>query len=82
MVALLVVLTVVEILLLVVVLAVYLGRVLRGLRRAANLFSRISFGVRAIERQLGHAGPDLERLNAGLATIGGRLRAPADERKA
>lgn len=81
MLALLVTLTVVEILLLVAVLALYLGRVLRGLRLTANWFSKVAFGVRAIERQLDGVGPDLDQLNAGLATITGRLRAPTDVRK-
>lgn len=71
--ALLVALTVVEVLLLVGVLLVYLRRVRRSLRSAARTFGQVSFGVRAIERQLSGLGGGLEELNAGLDGITRRV---------
>lgn len=66
---LLVVLTVGEILLLVVVLAVYLVKIARSLRSISTYLAKVSFGVRAIETQCAPIGPSVVRINEQLAAI-------------
>jgi len=76
MIELLMVLTVVAVLLLVGVLVYFLTRIIAALEsiggepvgygwRSSSL-GKIAFGVRAIETQTGHLGPEVTKLNAGL----------------
>lgn len=67
--ALLVLLTAVEILLVVIVLATYLVRIDRSLRRTARNLGKVSFGVRAIETQCAPIGPVVGRINGQLTGI-------------
>lgn len=71
--ALLIVLTVAEILAVVVVLALYLTAIARSLRRTASLLGKVSFGVRAIETQCEPIGPVVTTINSQLAIISGAL---------
>lgn len=66
---LLITLTVVEILALVAVLAVYVVLVTRRLRSISSNLGRIAFGVRAVETQLERIGPAATRVNHGLGTL-------------
>jgi len=65
--------TVVEILLVAVVLAVYLAAVARSLLRTSALLGKVAFGVRAIETQCDVIGPAVTKINGQLATIAGAL---------
>ncbi len=76
---LLVTLTVVEIVLVLVVLAIYLILVLMSLRRSATYFSKVSFGVRAIETQAGAIGPAVTKINQTLEEIAGALPGIAEK---
>ncbi len=67
--ALLVTLTVIEIVLVVVVLVYYLVRVAASLRRTAVLLGKVAFGVRAIETQCGVLGPSVTTVNDQLAVV-------------
>lgn len=68
---LLVVLTVIEIVLLVAVLAAYLVAIHRRLRRINRTLGKIAFGVRAVESQTASIGPSVVALNEELeATMG------------
>lgn len=56
------------------------GRSPRGYSSRSSYLSKISFGVEAIERQTGHLGPEVTRLNEslgrakeGLGSIDGHL---------
>ncbi|MHB2023162.1 MAG: hypothetical protein ACYCO3_07525 [Mycobacteriales bacterium] len=71
--ALLIALTLVEVVLLVAVLASYLVAIARSLRRTAILLGKVSFGVRAIEGQTVPIGPRVTRINTQLATIAAAL---------
>lgn len=70
---LLTVLTVVEILLVVGVLARYLALITRSLRASSALLAKVTFGVRAIETQCEPIGPAVTRINGQLAVIAGAL---------
>lgn len=70
---LLVTLTVIEILILVIVLAVYLIQIAASLRRTADKLAKTSFGVRAIETQCEPIGPSVLRINGQLEAIAGAL---------
>jgi hypothetical protein len=70
---LLVVLTVVEIVLLVVVLAVYLVKIAQSLRSTVGYLAKISFGVRAIETQCEAVGPAVTTVNGQLEVIAAEL---------
>ena len=70
---LLIVLTLVEVLLLVVVLAGYLIAIAATLRRVSNLLAQITFGVRAIEKQTEPIAPSLRDVNAALDEAAGVL---------
>jgi len=76
--------TALEILLLVVVLAVYLVAIARRLRTIATYLGKVTFGVRAIESQCAPIGPAVTKINAQLTTIAGALAGVADlaERRA
>lgn len=84
MIVLLMLLTVLAVLALVGVLALFLIRIMRTLEsiggepigyswRASSL-GKIAFGVRAIETQTGHLGPEVTKLNAGLTAAADGLR--------
>lgn len=79
--ALLVTLTVAEILVVVVVLVWYLVRIAASLRRTSVLLGKVSFGVRAIETQCEVIGPAVLQVNdrlAGVAEALGDLTELAD----
>jgi uncharacterized protein YoxC len=65
----LVVLTVAEIVLVLVVLASYLGLIRQSLRRTAKTLAKVGFGVRAIETQAEAIGPAVLRINAALEDV-------------
>lgn len=67
--ALLIVLTLLEIVIVVAVLVAYLVAISRSLRRTAVLLGKVSFGVRAIETQCAPIGPSVLTINSQLAGI-------------
>lgn len=69
----LIVLTLIEVLLLVAVLAGYLMLIARSLRKTARTLGLITFGVRAIEKQTQPIGPVLGEINEVLEQVGARL---------
>lgn len=71
--ALLIVLTLLEIVIVVAVLVAYLVAISRSLRRTAVLLSKVSFGVRAIETQCAPIGPSVLTINSQLAGIAAAL---------
>ena len=71
--ALLVTLTIVEIVLVAGVLVYYLARVAASLRRTSALLAKVSFGVRAIETQTNVIGPSVMTVNGQLETIADAL---------
>ncbi|MDP8950505.1 MAG: hypothetical protein M3N00_09780 [Actinomycetota bacterium] len=50
------------------------GETPKGYSSRSSYLSKISFGVRAIERQTGHLEPEVSRLNEGLAGVEEGLR--------
>lgn len=76
---LLVILTIVEILIVVGVLAVYLSAISRSLQRTAQSLAKVTFGVRAIETQTSSIGPAVLKINDQLATIEGALSELGDK---
>ena len=71
----LIVLTLVEVLILVVVLALYLISIAATLRRVSHTLGLVTFGVRAIEQQTAPLGPVLTDINGALAQVAGALDA-------
>ncbi|MGI8613517.1 MAG: hypothetical protein ACR2KL_06185 [Nocardioidaceae bacterium] len=71
--ALLVTLTIVEIVLVLVVLVVYLLRIASSLRRTSVLLGKVAFGVRAIETECSVIGPSVITVNEQLSGIAGAL---------
>ena len=71
--ALLVTLTIVEIVLVAGVLVYYLVRIAASLRRTSALLGKVAFGVRAIETQTEVIGPSVLTVNDQLATISDAL---------
>lgn len=71
--ALLVTLTIVEIVLVAVVLVYYLVRIAASVRRSAVALGKVSFGVRAIETQCNVIGPSVLKVNDQLAVIADAL---------
>lgn len=71
--ALLVVLTVTEIVLFVGVLAYFLVRIAASLQRTSSNLAKVSFGVRAIETQCSSIGPSVTRVNEQLTGIAAAL---------
>ncbi len=67
--ALLVALTITEIVLVLVVLVYYLVRIAASLRRTSVLLGKVAFGVRAIETQCSTIGPSVLTVNDQLGTI-------------
>lgn len=66
-VTLLVTMTIVQIVVLVVVLAVYLILLTRRLASISTSLSKVAWGVRAVEVEVGNIGPSVGRIN-GLLT--------------
>lgn len=73
----LIVVTLAEVALLVVVLAVYLIAVATTLRRVSHTLGLITFGVRAIEKQTEPIGPVLADINGALEQVASALDAVA-----
>ncbi|SDY56952.1 hypothetical protein SAMN05661080_03898 [Modestobacter sp. DSM 44400] len=71
--ALLVTLTIVEIVLVLAVLVYYLARIAGSLRRTSTLLGKVAFGVRAIETQCSIIGPSVLTVNEQLGGIAGAL---------
>ena len=71
--ALLVTLTIVEIVLVVVVLVYYLVRIAASLRRTSTLLGKVAFGVRAIETQCNVMGPSVVQVNGQLGGVAAAL---------
>ncbi|HVL97608.1 MAG TPA: hypothetical protein VM266_17265 [Solirubrobacteraceae bacterium] len=71
---LLIVLTLVEVLLLVVVLAGYLIAIARTLRNISKTLGLVTFGVRAIESQTAPIGQALGDVNAALTQVATALQ--------
>ena len=76
---LLIVLTVIEILILLVVLATYLSLIAIRLHSISDSFGKVSFGVRAIDSQTAAIGPAVVALNAELEAITGALPGIAEK---
>lgn len=66
-------LSVIEILLFVLVLAIYLIAVVVRLRSISDNLGKVAFGVRAVEVQTNNIGPSLQRLNGLLREINDAL---------
>ncbi len=71
--ALLITLTIVEIVLVAAVLVYYLVRIAASLRRTSVLLGKVSFGVRAIETQCSVIGPSVVTVNSQLGGISAAL---------
>ncbi|MEP7021481.1 MAG: hypothetical protein ABI808_12570 [Pseudonocardiales bacterium] len=71
--ALLVVLTILEIVIVATALVFYLLRITGSLRRTSTLLGKVSFGVRAIETQCSSIGPGVVKINDQLVGIAGAL---------
>lgn len=72
---LLIVVTLIEVLLLVVVLAGYLIKIAATLRNVSKTLGLVTFGVRAIESQTANIGPRVLETNAALEQVAGALQA-------
>ena len=70
---LLIVLTVVEIVLVIAVLAFYLNRISASLHETARHLAKVTYGVRAVETQCSSIGPSVVKINEQLATINGAI---------
>jgi uncharacterized protein YoxC len=71
----LIVVTLVEVLLLVVVLATYLVIIATRLRNVSKTLGLVTFGVRAIEHQTAPIGPALSDINGALEGVADALDA-------
>ncbi len=71
--ALLVTLTLVEIVLVALVLVYYLCRIAGSVRRTSTLLGKVSFGVRAIETQCNVIGPSVLKVNDQLIGVAAAL---------
>jgi uncharacterized protein YoxC len=69
----LIVLTLIEVAIVVVVLAVYLIAIAGTLRRVSSTLGLITFGVRAIERQTEPIGPVVGDINGALERVAAAL---------
>ena len=77
----LIILTLAELLVLVLVLAVYLLSIAATLRTVARTLGLVTFGVRAIEKQTDPLGPVLKDVNVALLEVAQLLGLPpAQER--
>jgi len=54
------------------------GETPRGYSSRSSYLSKIAFGVRAIEQQTGHLGPEVTRLNGSLEAAAGGLKSIDD----
>ncbi len=54
------------------------GETPRGYSSRSSYLSKIAFGVRAIEQQTSHLGPEVTRLNESLGKAAGGLRSIDD----
>ena len=75
----LIVVTLVEVAVLVLVLAIYLLRIAATLRTVARTLGLVTFGVRAIEKQTEPLALVLNDINAGLEQVAGMLGIPPAE---
>lgn len=75
----LVVLTLIEIVALIVILAIYLTIVSRHLRSIASTLAKVTFGVRAVEQQLEVIGPGVGRVNQILEETASALPGIAEK---
>jgi hypothetical protein len=75
----LIVVTLVEVALLVLVLAVYLVAIAATLRTVARTLGLVTFGVRAIEKQTEPLGPVLKEINDSLEQVAALLGVPPAE---
>ena len=73
----LIVVTLIEVALLVVVLAVYLVAIAGTLRKVSATLGLVTFGVRAIEKQTEPIGPVLGEINGALEQVADALDAVA-----
>ncbi len=77
MIVLLTILSALEVLAFVGALIAFLVRIVETLERIGgapgSFLAKISFGVRAIEKETSHLGPQVGALNAGLTTLAGKL---------
>ncbi|MEO6349106.1 MAG: hypothetical protein ABIP53_00460 [Candidatus Limnocylindrales bacterium] len=62
-------LSVIEIVVLITILAIYLIAVARGLKRIANTLQEVTWGARAVERQLRAVESNVLQINAALTDI-------------
>ena len=55
----------------------FLGRIVSALERIggspSSSLAKVSFGVRAIEKETSHLAPQVTQLNQGLISLGGKL---------
>lgn len=70
-------LSVLEIVALVVILAIYLSIIARQLNSISANLARITFGVRAVETQCAVIGPAVERINGNLSETANGLTTAA-----
>ncbi len=68
-----IILTVVEIGLLVLVLAIYLATIARLLNSISANLARITFGVRAVETMCAVIGPAVDKINGNLSSTANGL---------
>ncbi len=73
----LVLVSVVDIVLLVAVLAYFLNRVARQLNHISATLAKVTFGVRAVETQCAAIGPAAERVNTNLRAAAAGLEKAA-----
>lgn len=76
----LIVATLVEVLIVITVLAVYLVLIARTLRSIARTLGLITFGVRAIDKQTEPIGPALKDVNQALERSAAAIEQVADGR--
>jgi energy-coupling factor transporter transmembrane protein EcfT len=76
---LLIILSVLEIIALVAVLAVFLLVIAGQLRQIVSILAEVSWGARAVERQLRASSPNVAKVNAVLGDIAGLVVAAADK---
>lgn len=69
--ALLIALTVIDILLFIGVLAYFLNRIARQLNHISATLGKVTFGVRAVETQCAVIGPAVDGLNRNLREVAG-----------
>ncbi len=73
------ILSALEVLAFVGALIAFLGRIVSALERIGgsptSSLAKVSFGVRAIEKETSHLAPQVTQLNQGLIALGGKLTA-------